>query len=110
MTAYYPLKAVVTSNSALAADYNQHDISVFLTSGCLSPEEFGLLINGGAQFESVVLVDGAGEQLVKKLADGSSPELTIDRVAIGDERSLDEAIKKIHSVFGCSGNRFDVGG
>jgi hypothetical protein len=70
---YYPLKPIVTTDSKFAAAYNQHAESIFLTSGCMSPEEFASSIKRGSKFDLVILINGAGEQYLELFRNPNMP-------------------------------------
>jgi len=85
-------------NPSLASRYNDHPGSHNLVSKCLSPQEALTLIDAGAVFESVVLIDGAGEELVSRINPSGSADINfapkIERLALGD--ASPEAITRIH--------------
>lgn len=88
----YPLKPVVTRNALLAEQYNSNPLSSFLISGCMTPEQATELLDGGAKFQTMYLVDGDGEDIrfpVKAMP-------SVKRVYL-PSADLDEAIKAIHS-------------
>ena len=64
MSNLYPLKPVVCNNAELAALYNQDQTSIFQTSSCLTAEDVVDMINNGAQLDTLVLVNGQGEELI----------------------------------------------
>jgi hypothetical protein len=69
MSQNYPLNPVVSSNTVLAASYNKSLASASLMSECLTPHQVLDLIGRGARFNSIVLVNGEGRNLLGKLGD-----------------------------------------
>ncbi len=67
MLGAYPLKPVITSNSILASLYDDHPDSVTLTSGCLTPAQAAQLLEQGVIFDTVVLLNGEGDELMERL-------------------------------------------
>ncbi|HEX7635758.1 MAG TPA: hypothetical protein VF427_10820 [Noviherbaspirillum sp.] len=63
----YPLKPVITNDKRLAALYDNHPESIDMISACLTPEEANRLLDQGAVFDSVVVLNGDGEQLIQRL-------------------------------------------
>jgi hypothetical protein len=59
----YPIRPVITTDADLAQAYNQHPTSMTMVSACVTPDEARALIEQGAKFETVHLVDGAGREL-----------------------------------------------
>lgn len=112
MALIYPLKVLVTTDDDLIAEYNQNAVSVFLTSGAMSPDEFDSLLQQGAQFSAVVTVNKGGTDLFPKSPkDGVRRNLpkqcAISNVAILPTLALTEAVRLIHkeidpSVYGMS--------
>lgn len=60
----YPLTAIVTSSPSLTNAYNGNLGSAYLLSECISPEYFAKLLQDNAVFDAIVLVDGAGQNLI----------------------------------------------
>jgi hypothetical protein len=85
MSERYPLNPVVSSNTVLAANFNRSLASATVMSECLTPHQLLDLIDRGARFQSIVLVNGEGKTLLQK---------------IGDPRQWDEErMPKIKSVW-----------
>jgi hypothetical protein len=103
MSLIYPLNAVITSDEALAAEYDQHALSAFLTSGALRPDAFSSLVSQGARFEAIVTVNGEYAVEVKKwtknMARGLNVKTKVLNVDIPERLVLTEAVKKIHLAF-----------
>ncbi len=94
----YPLRPVITNDPHLPSLYNDHPVSVFLTSSCLTPTEASKLMDDGAVFETVVLLDDDGEELVNRInATGGDPELTsrVERIRLSNR--ISEDITQIHA-------------
>jgi hypothetical protein len=96
MLATYPLKPVITVNPLLVSRYNGHPSSHNLVSKCITPQEAEQLLDAGAVFESVVLVDGAGEDLIGRINPSGSADVNfaprIDRLRL-DEASEDPVVR-----------------
>ena len=65
----YPLNPVVTSDPSLTSKYNAHPASDNLISACLSPDRVEQLLKEGAQFETMVFINGEGEALINQIGD-----------------------------------------
>src|SRR5206468_933606 len=63
----YPLKPIITNDPALARLYDDHPDSLTLTSGCLTPAQASSLLEQGAIFDTVVLLNGQGTELLERL-------------------------------------------
>lgn len=68
----YPLKPVISCDPLLAQRYNADPQSVLLTSACLTSAEATTLLAQGAIFQDIVLVNGAGEDVVALLGDANT--------------------------------------
>lgn len=64
----YPLRPVVSDEPRWKAAYDAHPASIDFASACVSSLEAGSLLAQGAEFEAVVLLDGAGERFAEDLA------------------------------------------
>jgi hypothetical protein len=98
MSNIYPLKAVITTNELLAAEYDQNAISAFLTSGALTPDAFVNLFTTGARFETVVTVNGEGEDQIKRLQKANPDilgKVKLLDVAVPTSLVLSEAVRAI---------------
>jgi hypothetical protein len=96
----YPIVPVITSNRAFASLYDRHPRSIYLISGCLEPRAASTLLDQGAAFDTVVLLNGEGEEVVARLIPASGgDEQLIARVERIDSAKLDEdAVAAIHLV------------
>jgi hypothetical protein len=96
----YPLKPVITSNRAFAALYDLHPHSLFHISGCLTPSEAESLIDQGAVFDTVVLLNGEGEELIARLTTDVDPQdQRFSRVERIDAPVIDvHAVGRVHLV------------
>jgi hypothetical protein len=98
MLGVYPLKPVITEDPQWKSVYDDHPDSVNLTSACLTAGEASKLLDAGAVFEAVVLLNDAGEQLIERIApsEAAHPEELprVERLRL-EERSLD-ALARIH--------------
>jgi hypothetical protein len=101
MSRIYPLKAVITSNELLAAEYDQNALSAFLTSGALKPSAFESLVVTGARFETVVTVNGEGKDLIQRLKK-SNPDtmgkVKLLDVVVATGLVLNEAVRAIQTA------------
>jgi hypothetical protein len=99
MSNIYPLKAVITSNELLAAEYDQSAISAFMTSGALRPDAFVELVSQGARFDTVVTVNGERKDEIKGLLEKSNRTFftrpKIIDVTIPSSLVLTEAVRNI---------------
>lgn len=59
----YPLTPVVTSSKALAEQYNDNFMSHYMLSACISSEECETLLNDGAIFEKMILINDDTQKL-----------------------------------------------
>lgn len=100
MNALYPLKPVITSNPSLTYEYNTHLTSAFLISACLTARQVAELLDNGAKFDALVLVDGEGEELIARMGDPKSwdsetmPE--IQKISLAQSES--NPIAEIHKI------------
>jgi hypothetical protein len=98
MLSVYPLKPVITEDPAWKSVYDRHPDSVSLTSACITPGEAERLLDEGAIFDAVVLLNDAGEELIGKLVpdeiDHPDMKTRIERLKLG-EKSTD-SISRIH--------------
>lgn len=69
MAKTYPLNPVVSSNTVLASNYNGSMESAAMMSECLTPHQLAELVESGARFRSIVLVNGEGKSVLSKLGD-----------------------------------------
>jgi hypothetical protein len=99
----YPLNAIITSDPALPALYDNHPASVNLISACLTPQELDGLLNQGAIFQSVMFVNNEGEQLQGRLTPTNEQDDDVRFPvvhAIALDRISHESIPIIHSALG----------
>jgi hypothetical protein len=98
MAGIYPLKPVITTNAALGAIYDDHPWSVFYTSACLKPQAAAALLDEGAVFDTVVLLNGEGAELVERLVPAGSydPELYPKVIQVSAARADRDAVRAIH--------------
>ena len=98
MLGVYPLRPVITDDPTWKPVYDAHPESMTLTSECITTGEARSLLDEGAVFEAVVLLNDAGEQLLDRLRptdiDHAGPRARIERVRV-EERTLD-AVGRIH--------------
>jgi hypothetical protein len=67
MAGIYPLRPIITSDTALGALYDDHPWSVFNISACMTPQAAAALLDRGAVFDGVVLLNGEGRELIERL-------------------------------------------
>lgn len=95
-----PVRPVITNNAALASDYNSHPESSFLASACLTPQEASDLIAGGASFETVILVNGDGEEIPGQLVGTTrhDPECAPAMTRLIVKIDTKQAVEQIHAA------------
>lgn len=100
MAGIYPLKPIITSNSALGAIYDDHPGSVFHTSACMTPQEAAALLDEGATFDTLVLINGEGRELLERLLPKGEydPELYPRVAQLSLPQAGPEAVKAIHGA------------
>jgi hypothetical protein len=98
MLGVYPLRPVITDDPLWKSVYDGHPDSVNLTSECITAGEARSLLDEGAVFEAVVLLNDAGEHLLDRLRPGDAepvePRMRIERVRI--EAPGPDAVARIH--------------
>jgi len=94
----YPLKPVITDDPTWKSVYDDDPESVNLTSACISTREAKGLLAEGAVFETVVLLNDAGEDLVEQIAPKGAehPDLVtrVERLCLADRSP--ESVAFIH--------------
>lgn len=99
MSTLYPVNVVVSSNSAFARSYNEHDASSFFVSQCLAPEQAAALLDDGALLNSVILLDGEGEEIVGRLQRIVSDEELMPKVRrVASGRDSADTVQKVHET------------
>lgn len=100
MSVLYPLKPVVTTNTLLARKYNDDVRSAFLISACMTAQQAMELLDQGAQFDSVVLVNGEGEDVAARLGDprvwSAETMPGIERLSLA--RDAEHTVAEIHRL------------
>jgi hypothetical protein len=98
----YPLNLVVSSNTVLAANYNKSLASATMMSECLNPHQVLELINRGARFHSIVLVNGEGKGLILRMGDPKNwDEETMPKVkSVWLNPHAEEAVQELCDVIG----------
>jgi len=83
---------------SLGSLYDDDPTSVQLTSACLTPDEAMKLLDLGATFDTVVLVNGAGAALASRFVPDAAADAElrarIEHVAIADDEG--QPVEKIH--------------
>jgi len=99
MAGIYPLKPVITSNAALGAIYDDHPTSVYYISACMTPQAAVALLDEGAKFQALVLLNGEGEELAERLLPPGDydPELypRIERMNLSEANAA--AVSALHA-------------
>jgi hypothetical protein len=109
MLGVYPLRPVVCDEPHWQAVYDNHPASVQLASACISTREALGLLADGAAFESVVLLNGAGEGLPAELAVRQQGAVPVERVRV--HRKWPGSVELIHGrLVGERDPFFEVGG
>jgi len=77
MPGIYPLRPIITSDDALTSLYNADPTSVYYISECVTPAQAAQLLDEGVHFDTVVLVNGEGRELIDRLLpkEAYEPEL-----------------------------------
>lgn len=98
MLGVYPLRPVVCDEPRWKAAYDEHPVSIQLASACISTPEAKRLLAEGAQFEAVLLLNGAGAELIDelkaRLGEDRDIELPVDRVRLN--RKWPGSIEVLH--------------
>lgn len=102
---------MITSKRSLALKYNEHLASSYLISQCITPEDAAELLERGAVFNELVLVDGEGEELLPKIGDvrnwDDETMPYIRRLSLGSDE--DEDVRKIHQLIEEANRAADMG-
>lgn len=101
MPLIYPTRPLVTDDPLLLSAYNRHpDSRFFMTSRCLSSAEVGALLDQGARFDDLILINGAGEALAQRVApaEAHDPALHVGIVRLQFSAGV-EAVQAIHQWF-----------
>jgi hypothetical protein len=108
MAGIYPLKPIITSNSALGAIYDDHPWSVYYTSACMTPQAAAALLDRGAHFDTVVLLNGEGAELLERLVPKGDydPELYPRVTTLSLPGAGPDAVKAIHRAIQSLGPTF----
>ena len=104
---FYPLRLVISRDVVFSSLYNARRGSIGLISECLRAEQASKLLDAGAQFDVLVLLNGEGEELAERVAprQGDDPQLGV-RVERLRLRTLDEnAVETIHKRLRSPGAR-----
>lgn len=94
----YPTAPVVTTHADLASWYDDHPMSIGLTSACISPMEAEALLDAGATFTTILFVNGAGADLIDRVLEqcngDEATHTSVAELAIGDASV--ESVRQIH--------------
>jgi hypothetical protein len=105
---------VVCDEPRWKAAYDEHPTSIQLASACISTPEAKRLLADGAQFEALVLLNGAGEELVAELkarlgSEERDIEFPVERVRVN--RRWPGSIEVLHDRLSeRPGSEFFAGG
>lgn len=109
MRQLYPLNPVIMNNEIIKHAYNGHFDATCLMSEGLSVEQACELIQNGAQFDKVVLVNGEGQELIPLVGnqlnwdDEQMPEflsVTVDTQTGNFVKTLCDKLKQSNSMMG----------
>ncbi len=97
----YPVKPVITSNPQLASSYNTHPVSGLLASACLTVDEASRLLQDGALFDTILLLNGEGEDVVNRI--GGDKEAWDNEIMPSIKRLVvpmdaNQAVETIHAA------------
>jgi len=102
MSKPYPLNPVISSNTVLAANYNASVACATMMSECLTPHRALDLLEHGAKFDSIVLVNGEGKRLILKMGDPAHwDDETMPKIkSVWLNPHAVEAVEEIRNVLG----------
>jgi len=101
MESVYPLNVIVSNDSVLSQQYNDVIQSALFLSSCMQEENAAELFRNGAAVNKIILVDNAGENLVRAL--GQAYNWDSDRMPgierVQTEINNDLTIHELHQLF-----------
>jgi hypothetical protein len=92
---------VVTNRADLRPFYDDHPGSLTLVSGCLSVREATQLLDDGAQFEAIIILDedhDLAQRLARLGSDESDRTPTIEHLSLSGNDAA-SAVSRIHASF-----------
>lgn len=108
----YPLTPVITSSTTLAQHYNENFMSHYMLSACIDSKQCESLINNGASFEKMILVDDTPQQLLPLIGEKYNwneelmPQIIEYKLSKND---IEQSIHDIHSLISGDPNKCGMG-
>ncbi len=89
MPEIYPCRVIITSNKKLARHYNEDPESALMGSYCLTIDEAFRLFEGKRNIETIILVNGAGEDFVCHIAQKFNTNMPdVVRIDVADNHAV----------------------
>ena len=88
----YPCRVIITNNKNLARYFNEDPENALMASHCLTVEEAICLFEEKRKIETIILINGKGEELICQLADqlewdkGNMPDVV--RIDVPDNNEV----------------------
>ncbi len=100
MNEIYPCRIIITSDKQLAQHYNEDPKNALSASSCITVEEGFLLFEEKRKIETIILINGEGEELIHSLGKktGWDKKNMPDIVRIETSDSYEDTTKTINNT------------
>jgi hypothetical protein len=103
MIQMYPLNLVVSNNEAFSRAYNSNETSIFMTSQCFDEGKLASMLEQGAKFNSIICVDGEGDEIVESLKANnewdSEIQPCIQQYNVSPNKTINQLVQELHAIF-----------